>query len=179
MMARLNLMPWREQRRARAVRRFQITLVVTLVVALCGVLWLDQMARSRLARQALIVVSHQAERDQLDATLRQVDQLRGRREALQAEHAALSALGTGRSQMPDLFLALEQALPEGARLTEVDVEAGRLRLGGLAASASVVARFMRDLEHVSVVQDLELVHLRRHDEGDAFLLAARLLAGES
>lgn len=179
MRVRLNLMPWREHRRARAVRQFQIRLVVTLVVALGAVTWLDQMARSRLARQALIVVSHQAELERLDISLRHVDQLRGRREALQAEHAALSALGTGRSQMPDLFLALEQALPEGARLTEVDVEAGRLRLGGLAASATVVAQFMRDLEHVGVVRDLELVQLRRHDEGDAFLLAARLLAGES
>ncbi|BCJ09418.1 hypothetical protein PRtIB026_A09510 [Pseudomonas sp. RtIB026] len=179
MMVRLNLMPWREQRRARTVQRFQALLGVTLVVALCGVIWLDQMARSRLARQALIVASHQAELERLDATLRQVDQLRGRREALQAEHAAVSALGAGRSQMPGLFLALEQALPEGARLTEVDVEAGRLRLGGLAVSASVVARFMRGLEQVGMVRDLELVHLRRHAQGDEFLLAARLLAGES
>ncbi|MCU7238621.1 MULTISPECIES: PilN domain-containing protein [Pseudomonas] len=179
MMARLNLMPWREQRRARVVRRLQIMLVVALVVALCGVIWLDQMARSRLARQSLVVASHQAELERLDATLRQVDQLRGMRAALQAEHAAVTALGAGRSQMPGLFLALEQALPEGARLTEVDVEAGRLRLGGLAASASVVARFMRDLEQVGMVRDLELVHLRRHLQGDEFLLAARLLAGES
>lgn len=179
MMARLNLMPWREQRRARVVRRFQLMLVVTLVVALCGVIWLDQMARSRLARQALVVASHQAELKRLDTMLGQVDQLRSRRAALQAEHVAVSALDAGRSQVPGLFLALEQALPEGARLTEVDVEAGRLRLGGLAASATVVAQFMRDLEHVGVVRDLELVQLRRHDEGDAFLLAARLLAGES
>lgn len=179
MRVRLNLMPWREQRRARVVRQFQIRLVVTLVVALSAVTWLDQMARSRLARQALIVVSHQAELERLDTSLRQVDQLRGRRAVVQAEHAAVAALGAGRSQMPGLFLALEQALPEGVRLTEVDVEAGRLRLGGLAASASVVARFMRDLEQVGMVRDLELVHLRRHVQGDEFLLAARLRAGES
>lgn len=179
MKGRLNLMPWREQRRASAVRRFQITLVGTLVVALCGVMLLDRMARSRLARQAQAVATQQAAVERLDASLRQIDKLREARDALLAQQAAVSALSAGRAQLPGLFRALEQAIPEGARLTEVGVEDGRLRLAGLAASASVVARLMRSLEQVKMVRDLELVHLRRHGQGDEFLLAARLLLGES
>lgn len=179
MKGRLNLMPWREQRRASAVRRFQITLVGTLVVALCGVILLDRMARSRLARQAQVIATQQAAVERLDASLRQIDKLREARDALLAQQATVSALSAGRAQLPGLFRALEQAMPEGARLTEVGVEDGRLRLAGLAASASVVARLMRSLEQVKMVRDLELVHLRRHGQGDEFLLAARLLAGES
>ncbi|UXZ46377.1 PilN domain-containing protein [Pseudomonas soli] len=172
-------MPWREQRRASAVRRFQITLVGTLVVALCGVMLLDRMARSRLARQAQVIATQQAAVERLDTSLRQIDKLREARDALLAQQATVSALSAGRAQLPGLFRALEQAMPEGARLTEVGVEDGRLRLAGLAASASVVARLMRSLEQVKMVRDLELVHLRRHGQGDEFLLAARLLAGES
>lgn len=179
MKGRLNLMPWREQRRASAVRRFQITLVGTLVVALCGVVLLDRMARSRLARQAQVIATQQAAVERLDTSLRQIDKLREARDALLAQQATVSALSAGRAQLPGLFRALEQAMPEGARLTEVGVEDGRLRLAGLAASASVVARLMRSLEQVKMVRDLELVHLRRHGQGDEFLLAARLLAGES
>ncbi|CAI8806094.1 fimbrial protein [Pseudomonas soli] len=179
MKGRLNLMPWREQRRASAVRRFQITLVGTLVVALCGVMLLDRMARSRLARQAQVIATQQAAVERLDTSLRQIDKLREARDALLAQQATVSALSAGRAQLPGLFRALEQAMPEGARLTEVGVEDGRLRLAGLAASASVVARLMRSLEQVKMVRDLELVHLRRHGQGDEFLLAARLLAGES
>ncbi|PNA02583.1 MULTISPECIES: PilN domain-containing protein [unclassified Pseudomonas] len=179
MKGRLNLMPWREQRRASVVRRFQITLVATLVVALCGVMLLDRTARSRLARQAQVVATQQVAVERLDASLRQIDQLRETRDALSAEQAAVSALDAARAQLPGLFLALEQAMPEGARLTEVGVEDGHLRLTGLAASASVVARLMRGLEQVAMVRDLQLVHLRRHGQGDEFLLAARLLAGES
>jgi len=179
MTGRLNLMPWREQRRASVVRRFRITLVATLVVALCAVMLLDRMARSRLARQVQVVATQQAAVERLDASLRQIGQLREARDALLAQQAAVSALGAGREQLPGLFLALEQAMPEGARLTEVGVEDGRLRLAGLAASASVVARLMRSLEQVRTVRDLELVHLRRHGQGDEFLLSARLLAGES
>lgn len=52
MMTRLNLMPWREQRRARVLRRFQQVLVGSLILALCGVMLLDQAVRARLARQA-------------------------------------------------------------------------------------------------------------------------------
>ncbi|QXH56308.1 PilN domain-containing protein [Pseudomonas maumuensis] len=179
MKERLNLMPWREQRRASVVRRFRITLVATLVVALCGVMLLDRMARSRLARQAQIVASHQAAVERLVASQGQLEQMREARDALLAEQAVVCALGAERARLPGLFLALEQALPAGARLTEVGVEDGRVRLAGLAASASVVARLMRDLEQAKMVRDLELVSLRRYDQGDEFLLAARLLGSES
>ncbi|QXH36121.1 PilN domain-containing protein [Pseudomonas muyukensis] len=179
MRVRLNLMPWREQRRAKTLRRFQRALVLSLILALVGVLLLDQAARARLARQAEVVARHQAELARLEGGLLQLERLREARQAAQAQYAALTTLRARQALLPGLLLSLEQAMPEGAQLTEVDWQDNRLQLAGLAASAAVVARLMRDLQHSGVVQEVELVHLRYQQTGDEFLLAARLAPGAS
>ncbi|MDH0302707.1 MULTISPECIES: PilN domain-containing protein [unclassified Pseudomonas] len=176
---RLNLMPWRERRRARDVRRFQVLLLASLVLALVVVMVLDQAARARLGRQIEAVARQQVALEGLDNTAARIEQLREARHVVVARHAELSRLRAGQELLPGLFLGLEQALPDGAQLTGVTVEGDGLRLTGLAASASVVAQFMRDLQRVGIVQDLELIHLRHKARGDEFLLAARLSASDS
>lgn len=179
MTLRLNLMPWREQQRARAVRRFQGMMVAGLVMALTVVMVLDQAARHRLARQAEVVAHQQGELARLDTSLAQIDRLRDAQAAVQLQQAALAALRARQAQLPGLFHSLEQAMPDGAQLTEVNLQDERLRLAGLAASAAVVARFMRDLQQAGVVQGIELVHLRHHPRGNEFLLAGRVSVGDS
>jgi type IV pilus assembly protein PilN len=179
MMTRLNLMPWREQRRARVLRRFQQVLVGSLILALCGVMLLDQAVRARLARQAEGIARHQAELVRLDAALAQFNQLRESRLAVQAQYTVLTTLRARQALLSGVLEALEQVMPEGAQLTALDWQDDRLQLTGLAASAAVVARFMRDLQQTGVVQEVELVQLRYREQGDEFQLAARLSPGAS
>ena len=70
-------------------------------------------------------------------------------------------------------------MPEGIQLTEIKLERSRLRLVGLAASGAVVAQFMRELEHSNVLLDLALERVKSTDEGDEFLLVARMSAAWS
>lgn len=51
-MLRLNLMPWRERQRLAALRRLRLMLLGSTVIALFGVLLMDQLARERAQRQA-------------------------------------------------------------------------------------------------------------------------------
>ncbi|MEJ5864646.1 PilN domain-containing protein [Pseudomonas farsensis] len=173
---RINLMPWRERQRASAVRRFQCGVVASLVVALLAMLLLDQMARARLARQFAALVETQAQLSALDAQLAAGAELRTERETVLAEHRALAQLRAGQSVLSDLLEGLEHSMPSGAQLTELSLEAGRLRLGGLAASPSVVAQLMRELEARGVAAGLEVVFLRQRATGDEFLLLAQVPA---
>lgn len=68
-MLRLNLMPWRERRRARDAYCFRVLVIAGLVLALLGVMLLDQLARSRLARQIDAVTAQQAEVQCIDAVV--------------------------------------------------------------------------------------------------------------
>lgn len=178
-MLRLNLMPWREQRRARALRRFQLSIVASLIVALALMLLLDQSARSRLARQATATAQQQAALQHQESELLALGQLRDRQVQLRLQRDRLLQLRTAQSQLGQLLQGLERSMPTGAHLTELSLEEGKLRLLGVAASASVVAQLMRDLQALEVVRELELVHLRHGPSGDEFQLAARLPLGWS
>lgn len=174
MNVRMNLMPWRERRRASALRRFQLTLIATLVLALVCMVVLDQLARERLARQSTLVAHQQRELEALGDVPVAIEQVRKERGEVLAQQAQLSRLRTGQALLSHVLSGVERAMPGGARLSELSVKEDRLRIAGLAASASMVAQLMRDLETAGVARDLELVFLRRQAEGDEFLLLARL-----
>lgn len=176
MTLRMNLMPWRERRRASALRRFRLSLVVSLVFALVAMLLLDQLARARLAQQIANTAEHQQQLHRLDDALAALGQLQAEREALLAQHAELLWLRSGQAVLVRLLQGVEKAMPSGARFTELSLKDRQLRVAGLAASASVVAQLMRDLQAVGVASGLELVFLRHQSTGDEFLLTAHLPA---
>lgn len=178
-MVRLNLMPWRERQRAQVLRRFCMMLVGSCVLALAGLLLLDQLARARLARQVATTALYQEQLKRLDSQQVTITELRNERQALQQQEAALMQLRAGQATLGSLFQGLEKAMPGGARFTELNLENGRIRLSGLAASAAVLAQLMRDLEAMQVLSGLELVFLRHEAGSDAFLITAELSAGWS
>ncbi|WP_248918315.1 PilN domain-containing protein [Pseudomonas entomophila] len=176
MTVRLNLMPWRELRRVAVVRQFRAALLASLMMAVAAVMLLDGFMQVRQARQHEVITALERELEGLDSTLEQVEHLRVSRIALHEQYVALSRLRARQALLAALFPGLEMAMPEGARLRELDVQGDRVQLMGMAASASVVAVLMRRLEQVDVLQDLELVYLRHKSGGDEFVVTARLSA---
>ncbi|CAK13291.1 PilN domain-containing protein [Pseudomonas entomophila] len=179
MRVRLNLMPWRELRRVAVVRQFRAVLMACLVMAVVAVMLLDEVMQSRVARQQAVNTALQRELEGVDTAMAQVEHLRASRNALLAQYMALSRLRGAQALLPALFSDLEMAMPEGARLHELDVQGSRVQLTGMAASASVVALLLRRMEQADVLQDLELVHLRHGAGGDEFVVTARLSASWS
>lgn len=179
MMIRVNLMPWRERRRACAVRTFQRVLLGSLVLMLVAMLMLDQLARARLAEQVASTARHHVQLQHIDDAQAEAGRVRQERDELLAQHRALLRLRAGQALLGSFFSGLEQSMPGGAQLTEVSLEEGRLRLVGLAASAAVVAQFMRDLEANGVATGLELVFLKRQPAGLEFLLTGDMPRGWS
>lgn len=175
-MVRLNLLPWRERQRIAALRRFQQVLVASLLAALLGLVWLDQLARQRVQQQLEAVAANQAEITHLDAELAGIASVVQAREAVLAQLAALAALRQDQALVPRLLAELEEAMGRGVHLTELSFKGGDLQLVGLAASSAVVAQLMRDLEQSPLLLALELKQIRALPEGDEFILLARLRA---
>ncbi|HDS1734234.1 PilN domain-containing protein [Pseudomonas hunanensis] len=174
-MLRLNLLPWRERDRLAALRRFQRALIGSLLLAFCGVMVLDYLARQRAHLQAAAIVEGKARIASLDKQLEEVDGLHHAHQVVTAQLASLEALRSDQGQAQSVFAALERALGTGLQLTELSLQEGQLQLLGLAASPAVVAQFMRDLQHAQLFETLELKHIRSGPEGDAFLLLARVM----
>lgn len=177
-MLRMNLLPWRERRRLAAVRRLQAWLIVAMLLALCGVLVLDQLGRHRLQLQALAHARMQAELVGLDQRLSRVATLEQAHADLHEERTMLAGLRAGEGSVLAFFEQFEQVLPEGLYLTGLTLKGSEVQLHGLAGSASLVAQFMRGLQAVPSLQKVDLQQLRGDVRGEAFRLSARLLAPE-
>lgn len=175
-MLRLNLLPWRERRRLAAVRRLQAWLIGAMLLALCGVLVLDQLGRQRLQLQALAHARAQAAILALDQRLAQVATLEQAHADLHDERTMLAGLRAGEGNVVAFFEQLEQVLPEGLYLTGLTLKGSEVQLQGRAGSASLVAQLMRGLQAVPSLQKVDLQQLRGDSEGEAFRLSARLLA---
>ena len=178
-MLRINLLPWREQQRQAALRRLRLMLVGGVLLALCVVLLMDQLARQRAQQQAIANVSQQAVIAGLDAQLERLESARETLDSVRAQADMLAALHADRGLLVALFADLERALPEGVQVIELKLEGERLQILGLAVSGAVVAQFMRDLGRSSVVLDLELKRLKSLPAGDEFLMLGRVTASWS
>jgi type IV pilus assembly protein PilN len=173
-MLRINLLPWREQQRLAALRRFQLMLIGSVVLALCVVLLMDQLARQRAQHQAAANLGRQAAIAGLNRQLEQLDVIQQALDAARAQTASLDALFADRGLLTALFSDLERALPEGVQVVEMKVEGERLHLVGLAASSAVIAQLMRDLGRSGILLDLELKQIKSLPAGEEFLLLARM-----
>ncbi|MBA1202358.1 PilN domain-containing protein [Pseudomonas capeferrum] len=177
MSVRPNLLPWRERKRVTASRQVQAGLIGALLLGLVIVWSLDHVQRQRLHRASL---ANAELRTTIEDVQRQLDRLADTDNALAAVRTRLASmreLRQGQARVPELLAALERVLPGGLQLHELKLDAGRLHLGGLAASASVIARFMRELQGLAVVRELELQWIRSQAAGDRFQLVGQLRAG--
>lgn len=91
-MMRLNLLPWRERQRQAALRSFRRQLVAGALLALCGVMLVDQLARWRGEQQALANTRHQAALEALGEQLQPLADVHAQHEALLARVVALEAV---------------------------------------------------------------------------------------
>ncbi|WP_313741408.1 PilN domain-containing protein [Pseudomonas sp.] len=171
---RLNLMPWRERRRAAAVRRFQASLLGSAVVALALVLVVDQLAQARLREQLSANLALRAQVEAAEQPLRQLDEVLEGRAQVERRQAALVRLRAGQQAVPNVLAALEQAAPVGVQVSGLRVQEGQLTLTGLAANAALVVWLVRDMQRLAMLRDVEVRHIRSSAEGNRFELVARL-----
>ncbi|HEN8713316.1 TPA: PilN domain-containing protein [Pseudomonas putida] len=178
-MLRINLLPWREQQRQAALRRLRFMLLGGVVLALCVVLLMDQLARQRAQHHANANLARQAVITELNTQLEQLDGIQKAIDAVRAQTTVLDALYADQELLTTLFTDLERALPEGVQVVELRVEGERLHLAGLAASSAVIAQLMRDLGRSGILLDLELKRIKSMPAGEEFLLLARMSASWS
>ena len=171
---RLNLLPWRERRDAAVLKRLRQRLIISGVLALAGVLFIERLVQQRATayRQSTHALQRDERRQQGSAEA--VAERGKARLALEAQAKSIEDLGARQHLLPDLLQALEDALPTGVQLTQLDVDDTQVSVKGLAASPAVLAQFMRALSHHALLDALEVRHLQGVASGEAFLVTAQL-----
>lgn len=145
-MARINLLPWRAERRKQREREFFIQLGAAAAVAVGLVvvwaMWMGMRIDNQNDRNAYL----QGQIAQLKAENQQIKNLDKVRDRLLARKKIIEDLQANRSQMVHLFDELVKRTPDSIRLTSMAQKGDLLTLDGLAQSNAAVADYMRNLE---------------------------------
>jgi len=162
-MAKVNLLPWREERRKQLTQEFarQAILVAILAALVGGYGWYhvqglieDQESRNEFLQDEIA---------KLEEDIRTIRNIEDRREELLARMDIIQDLQQRRPQIVHLFTQLADTLPDGVYLRNINQEGDDLTVEGRAESNSRVSNYMRNLSKspwlknpsLNVIEDLE------------------------
>lgn len=145
-MARINLLPWRAERRKQREREFYTMLgAAALVAVFCvfaAVSWMDARIENQNARNAYL----KKEIGDLEKKIADISELERERSRLLTRKQIIEQLQANRSQMVHLFDELVKTIPDGVRLTSMKQTGDSLTLEGVAESNARVASYMRNID---------------------------------
>ncbi len=145
-MARINLLPWREQLREERKREFLVLLLGVVIIA-GGILFLVdrsfrgdiryQQSRNDFLRQQILV---------LDARIEEINQLKQQKEQINARMEVIQDLQGSRPVIVRVFDELVKALPTGVYFNTLIRTDNTLEIQGIAESNNKVSELMRRLD---------------------------------
>jgi len=155
-MARINLLPWREERRKARQTQFNI-----LAGAVAGVgaftvfimyLYMnkaisDQNARNAYLTDQITLMDHQIEK---------IKSLQDTKQALLARMQIIQQLQQSRPIVVHLFDQLVKTLPPGVYLTAVTENGDSLTIEGTAESSARISTYLRNIDGSSWMGDPNL-----------------------
>lgn len=145
-MTRINLLPWRQERRKQREREFFGMLgaaaIIGLGVALLWIFWMGLQINTQNGRNDYL----KAQIKQLDVKIAEIKDLEKTRDRLLARKKIIEQLQANRSQMVHLFDELVKTIPDTVRLTSLSQNGQDLHLDGVAQSNASVAAYMRNIE---------------------------------
>ena len=145
-MARINLLPWRVERRKLRKKEFLTMLGLS---ALAGVvLWflLNMYYNNQISGQNARNDYLHDQITQVDTQIKEIDELDKKKAKLLARKQVIEQLQANRSQMVHLFDSLVRTIPDGVILTSIKQEGDKLTLEGRSQSNARVSTYMRNLE---------------------------------
>lgn len=145
-MAKINLLPWRIDRRKLREREFYMMLLMTAVAAFAvlfaAIYWMSHLIDNQTERNTYL----QGEIKGLEKKIEEIKELDKTRSQLLTRKEIIEQLQSNRSQMVHLFDELVKTIPDGARLSSMKQVGSTLTLEGLAESNARVATYMRNID---------------------------------
>lgn len=145
-MARINLLPWRAERRRQRKQQFNMMLGAAALAGLLlsGVIWMYYKGQ----------ISGQNDRNdylktqitELDRQIAEIKELDEKKADLLRRKQAIEELQSNRYQMVHLFDSVVRTLPDGIVLTQLKQEGEVLTIDGRSESNARVAMYMRNIE---------------------------------
>lgn len=145
-MARINLLPWREERRKARQKEFIGMLGLAVLAGILLSILIYSFYSGRIASQNSRNEFLRGEITKVDGQIKEIEALDQKKSKLLARKEVIEQLQANRSQMVHLFDSLVRTIPDGVALTAIKQEGDILTLTGRSQSNARVSTYMRNLE---------------------------------
>lgn len=145
-MAKINLLPWRQELRKEQQRQFLTIMGLSVVLVILGLLAVHlqyarmigvQESRNNYLKRQIAEVEKQ---------IREIDELTTKKERLLARMDIIQKLQRNRPEIVRLFDELVRVLPEGVHLSSLKQTSRNLQMIGIAQSNARVSALMRNID---------------------------------
>lgn len=145
-MARINLLPWREEQRKQRQREFGVmiagALFFTLLLGVYAHMHISGMIDHQKARNGFL----KKEIAEMDQKIKEIKELENTKAKLLARINIIQELQSSRPEIVHLFDELVTRTPEGAYLTDVKQIGKLVTIDGRAQSNARVSSYMRNID---------------------------------
>jgi len=159
-MARINLLPWREEARKERQRQFMSSLALIAVLGIVIVFFagfiFDQKITHQNSRNQLV----QKEISALETRIKRIEELERTRARLISRKQVIESLQASRSTTVELLDKLAKTIPVGITLTTIRQQGKALALVGTSQSNARVSAYLRELETNDLFLDPQLDFVR-------------------
>ncbi len=145
-MVKINLLPWREERRQLQVRKFYAQLGLAAAAGIVVLVLWSMAIGVRQQHQDSRNAYLQTQLTEVDHRIAEIRDLQKVRTELLDRKQIIEQLQLNRSQMVHLFDALVRTIPDSVRLTSLKQTGDTMLLDGIAQSNASVAEYMRAIE---------------------------------
>ena len=145
-MARINLLPWREERRKARQKEFVGMLGLGVLAGVLLSILIYSFYTGRISNQNARNEYLRGEIAKVDGQIKEIDALDQKKSTSLARKEVIEQLQSNRSQMVHLFDSLVRTIPDGVALSAIKQEGDILTLSGRSQSNARVSTYMRNLE---------------------------------
>lgn len=165
-MIRINLLPWREEK--RKARRQQFYALSGLITVLAGLIWFlgFTIINGYISAQEDTNKYLEAEIAKLDKEIAEINRLKGEISSLLDRKRIIETLQANRAETVHLFNELARQVPEGVYLRSIKQTGGKINLTGFAQSNARVSTLMRNLEASPLLERPDLVEIKAAQVGN-------------
>jgi len=165
-MARINLLPWRAERRKRRQSEFYGMLGAAALAAVLVAMLVNGYYGSQIEGQAARNAYLQEQITRVDAQIKEIEELDKSKQRLLARKQVIEQLQSSRSQMVHLFDELVRTIPDGIKLSSIQQTGDLLTLEGRTQSNARVSAYMRSIEASTwmATPDLEIIEAKGDDK---------------
>jgi len=165
-MARINLLPWREEQRNQRQRQFVYQLIGVIAIGVAVVFGLHAYVSNQIEAQNNRNAYLRDVIKELDRDIQTIQTLQEERERLIARMEVIQTLQTGRPLIVHVMDELVRTVPEGIQLESVTVRnENEMNIQGYADAQARVAEYLR------LINGAEYL-------GDAYIIGSGILARE-